>query len=171
MTSCVIIKIDINKFYSGELMKGQLKALPNYQQLKFLFLLFNVVAISGWVVIIGFPFWGWGSSFVVTVVVGLLAIIYGYLLLLSFKQKPTPGGDRPGFFNMRGVVALFQNPVSILAAWVHILAFDLMAAIYIQQQGNQIGISHWLLIPCYLLTMMFGPLGLLLFLAIQWFVV
>ncbi len=151
-------------------MKETLDSLPNYQKLKTLFKVFNAIALCGWVTIIGLPFWDDGSKFVAFVVVSLLALIYAYLLYSSFKVKPVRGSDRPSFFNLRGVVALFQNPVAILAAWVHILAFDLMAAVYIQQEGTLLEISHWLLIPCYLLTLMFGPLGLLLFFIISWIV-
>jgi hypothetical protein len=152
-------------------MKHKIEALPNYQKLKTIFKLFNYIALSGWAILIGLPFWSDGTTFVVFVVVSLLAIIYAYLLYSAFQDKPAPGGDRPSFFNIRGVIALFQNPINILAVWVHILAFDLMAAVYIQQQGSLLGISHWLLIPCYLLTLMFGPLGLLLFFVISGFVI
>ena len=55
-----------------------------------------------------------------------------------------------------------------LAAWVHILAFDLMVGLYIRHEGAIAGISHWALLPCYVLTLMFGPLGLLAFLALRW---
>jgi Mg2+/Co2+ transporter CorB len=151
-------------------LNNKLASLPNYQTLKTLFKLFNGIALLGWATIIGMPFWEDGSTFVAYVVVSLLALIYAYLLYSSFKVKPESGADRPSFFNIRGVIALFQNPVAILVAWVHILAFDLMAAVYIQQEGSLLDMSHWLLIPCYLLTLMFGPLGLLLFFAMSLFV-
>lgn len=151
-------------------MENKLTSSPNYKILKTSFKLFTFVALCGWVTLVGLPFWGGGPKFVVFIIVSLLAIIYGYLLYLSFKEKPVPGGDRPGFFTLRGVIALFQNPTAIIAAWVHILAFDLMVAVYIQQEGSRLEISHWLLIPCYILTLVFGPLGLLLFFILIWFV-
>ena len=90
--------------------------------------------------------------------------------LVPVVIESTSRGERsmgkPGFFTLRGVLALFSNPKAVLAAWIHILAFDLLAGLYIQQQGAAQGIGHLWLVPCYLLAMMFGPLGLLLFLAI-----
>ncbi|MNG35006.1 hypothetical protein D3C84_1216460 [compost metagenome] len=50
---------------------------------------------------------------------------------------------------------------------MHILAFDLMVGLYIRHEGALAGISHWALLPCYLLTLMFGPLGLLAFLLLR----
>lgn len=152
-------------------MNNRLQSSLNYQKLKISFKFFNLIALCGWVVLIGLPFWEAGSTFVVYVAVSSLALIYGYLLYLSFKEKSIAGEDRPGFLSLRGVVALFQNPTAALAAWVHILAFDLMVGVYIQQEGSQLDISHWLLIPCYILTLIFGPFGLLLFLIISNFVV
>lgn len=61
--------------------------------------------------------------------------------------------------------------MATLAAWVHILAFDLMVDLYIRNESALAGISHWLLLPCYVLTLMLGPLGLLAFLALRWWLV
>lgn len=151
-------------------MSTDLRASPHFQTLKTSFKVFSAVALVGWLPIFFLPFWEAGPTFVVSVSVTLLAVIYGFLLKLSFSEKGPTGGDKPGFFNLRGVIALFQKPTAILAAWVHILAFDLMAAVYIQQEGTQLGMSHWILLPCYFLTLMFGPLGLLLFVILRFFV-
>lgn len=43
-----------------------------------------------------------------------------------------------------------------------------MVGLYIRHEGAIAGISHWALLPCYVLTLMFGPLGLLAFLALRW---
>ena len=42
-----------------------------------------------------------------------------------------------------------------------------MVGLYIQQQGAAQGIGHLWLVLCYLMAMMFGPLGLLLFLGVS----
>jgi hypothetical protein len=105
---------------------------------------------------------------VVAVVVVLLAVIYGWVLFAAMRQRPEPGSGKPGFFTLGGVLALLRNPTAALAAWIHILAFDLMVGVYIRHEGALAGISHWVLLPCYALTLMFGPLGLLAFLALRW---
>lgn len=133
------------------------------------FKLATYTALAGWVALIGLPSWGQGHQFVLFIVVVLLGSLYGYVLQNAMKLKSDPGADKPSFFTLRGVIALFQKPESIVAAWIHILAFDLMVALYIRSEGTSLEISHWALIPCYLLTMMFGPLGLLLFLGVRWF--
>ena len=98
---------------------------------------------------------------------GLANTLYGVSLLQALTSRGERSMGKPGFFTLRGVLALFSNPKAVLAAWIHILAFDLMVGLYIQQQGAAQGIGHLWLVPCYLMAMMFGPLGLLLFLGVS----
>jgi hypothetical protein len=62
---------------------------------------------------------------------------------------------------------LFDNPVMVTAGWIHYLAFDLLAGIFIKRNGIKHNISHWLFVPCLLLTFMFGPMGLLVYLLVR----
>jgi Domain of unknown function (DUF4281) len=50
---------------------------------------------------------------------------------------------------------------------VHFLAFDLVVALYIRADANAHGIQHLWLIPIYLLTLMFGPAGLLVYFGLR----
>ena len=136
--------------------------------LKPLFQTASVLALIGWLLLMALPGWAHTASVVVGVVVVLLAIIYAWVLFPALRQRPEPGSGKPGFFTLGGVLALLRNPTAALAAWIHILAFDLMVGVYIRHEGALAGISHWALLPCYVLTFMFGPLGLLAFLGLRW---
>mgnify|MGYP001764868495 FL=1 len=136
--------------------------------LKPLFQTASVLALIGWLLLMALPGWAHAASVVVGVVVVLLAIIYAWVLFAALRQRPEPGSGKPGFFTLGGVLALLRNPTAALAAWIHILAFDLMVGVYIRHEGALAGISHWALLPCYVLTLMFGPLGLLAFLGLRW---
>mgnify|MGYP006383253413 FL=1 len=132
--------------------------------LKPLFQTASVLALIGWLLLMVLPGWAHTASVVVGVVVVLLAIIYAWVLFAALRQRPEPGSGKPGFFTLGGVLALLRNPTAALAAWIHILAFDLMVGVYIRHEGALAGISHWALLPCYVLTLTFGPLGSLAFL-------
>ncbi len=123
--------------------------------------------MGGWSVLILLPTWSQGSRLVLGVAVVLLCVLYGVSLFQALTSRGERSMGKPGFFTLRGVLALFSNPKAVLAAWIHILAFDLMVGLYIQQQGAAQGIGHLWLVPCYLMAMMFGPLGLLLFLGVS----
>ena len=62
---------------------------------------------------------------------------------------------------------LFTSPRAVLAGWVHYLAFDLMVGWFIVSNAAKHGLNRYLLIPCLLLTFIFGPMGLLLYLAVR----
>jgi hypothetical protein len=114
------------------------------------------------------PFWSYTDELVLGLSVVLLAMLYCCLLFIAMCQRPEPGTGKPTFFSVDGVLSLMRQPTAALAVWVHILAFDLMVGLYIRHKGALASISHWALLPCYVLTPMFGPRGLLAFLGLHW---
>lgn len=72
-----------------------------------------------------------------------------------------------GFDSLTEVMKLFSNPRAVFAGWVHYLAFDLFIGSWETRDALKLGISRWLLLPCQVLTFMFGPLGLMLYLILR----
>jgi hypothetical protein len=58
-------------------------------------------------------------------------------------------------------------PVGATIAWVHFLAFDLFVARWIYLDSRERQVSPWLLAPLLFLTLMLGPAGFLLYLAVR----
>ncbi len=54
-------------------------------------------------------------------------------------------------------------PGMLVAGWLHYLAFDLFVGGWIAREGERAGLPHLLLLPCFVLTFLFGPAGLLAF--------
>jgi hypothetical protein len=65
------------------------------------------------------------------------------------------------------VSVLFRSPYALLAGWIHYLAFDLFTGAWEARDAAQAGISRWLVAPCLLLTFLFGPAGLALYLLLR----
>ena len=61
------------------------------------------------------------------------------------------------------VATLFSNPWALLAGWIHYLAFDLLIGTWETRDAREHGVPHVLLVPCLLLTFLFGPAGWLLY--------
>lgn len=146
------------------------------------FKLANIFAMSGWFCLMILPTWQYTHFYVLNIAFVLLAILYIYLLKnamtagskansKSGDEEGSESKDKPSFSNLRGVLALLRNPEGALTAWVHILAFDLIVGFYIHQEGTALNISHWYLLPCYILALMLGPIGLLSFICIKFLVV
>jgi len=55
----------------------------------------------------------------------------------------------------------------LLAGWVHYLAFDLFVGSWEARDALSHRIPHLAVIPCLLLTFLFGPAGLLLYLLLR----
>jgi len=123
------------------------------------------LAMVGWlIIIIASPLWSGFDKFLIGIVITLFGIIYAWLIVQSFNP-----GDFQKFGSLDGVMELFTNKTLVTAGWVHYLAFDLLTGIWIKKNALTHNISHWLLIPCLLLTFMLGPIGLLLYLIIRGF--
>ena len=126
-----------------------------------LFRILNMVTLASWLLLAVFPRRRWANTIVPTAMPALLGVVYVVLIALSL-----PGSDG-GFSSLAGVRALFVDPRGLLAGWTHYLAFDLFIGGWEVRDAQQRGIPHLLVVPALVLTFLFGPAGLLLYLAIS----
>lgn len=96
------------------------------------------------------------------IIPALLAVAYGLLIWTGFGEAP--GG---GFGSIAAVRALFASDSALTAGWLHYLAFDLFVGGWIVTDGLKHRIPALLILPCLPLTLMLGPLGLLLFILLR----
>jgi hypothetical protein len=88
----------------------------------------------------------------------LLAAVY----VACFTTALVSGGKlRPDSFkSLSGMMRLFASPWGALTGWVHYLCFDTFVARWMM---NRAPAGGYRLAPVLVATMMFGPIGLLLF--------
>lgn len=91
----------------------------------------------------------------------LLALLYTGLVAFTLLEH---GLDPRAFSTLAGVMKLFAQPWVALAGWVHYLCFDLFVARWIMSDAPDAG---YRLAPILLLTFLFGPAGLLCYLAVR----
>ena len=124
-----------------------------------LFSIANTSVLPCWLLLVLAPRWRythWICSLVMPVGLGLL---YAWLLSAGL-------GDG-GFGSLAEVMKLFSQPRAVFAGWVHYLAFDLFIGAWETRDAMRLGIPRWALTPCQILTFMFGPIGLLLYLLLR----
>lgn len=121
------------------------------------------VALAGWLVLALAPYGADTPRRVAAAIVLALGTLYA-ALIGSFWAAGSGG-----FGSLSGVGRLFEHRGLLLAGWVHYLAFDLLVGLWEREQARRIGLSRWLLAPCLLLTLLFGPLGWLAFTALRWY--
>lgn len=86
-----------------------------------------------------------------------------YLALLLPQAGAVAGGVlRP---SLDGATALLATDAGTTLAWVHFLAFDLLAGRWLYLDAGRRGVPHAVVAPALLLTLWFGPVGLLVYLA------
>lgn len=125
------------------------------------------VAMLGWLLLILLP------TFRVTRWIADRAVFPIFLSLLYLAGivplflRLGPGMMRD-FGNAEGVLRLLAMPDLALIAWIHILAFDQAVALWIYRDNMR---ERWLPIPVQSVilfaTLMFGPVGLLAYLALR----
>lgn len=77
------------------------------------------------------------------------------------------GMDFGSFASLEGIGGLLSQPWLLVAGWLHYLAFDLFVGAWEVRTAQDEGISHWLVVPCLLLTFLLGPVGFLAFLGVR----
>lgn len=118
----------------------------------------STAVLPGWLLLVFAPRWRPSARFVGAVLVpGLLAVLYGVLIAARW------GGAEGGFSSLADVQKLFADPWLLLAGWVHYLVFDLFIGAWEVRDAGRVGIPHLLVVPCLVLTFLFGPVGLLLY--------
>lgn len=130
-----------------------------------LFSLANYLVMPAWLLLVVAPGWSWTQRLVHAAWIPLL--LGGAYAGLAFMGPPPPEGA--SFSTLPGVMRLFDSPVGALAGWIHYLVFDLFVGAWESRDARRRGISHVWVIPCLVLTLMLGPAGLLLYLAIRAF--
>lgn len=127
-----------------------------------LFSICNGIALLGWLLLVILPRRRWVPGLITSVLIPCaLALVYGFLLISHY-----PGAEG-GFGSLEEIYTLFQNPNLLLAAWIHYLAFDLFIGSWQVRDSQRLGISLWLVLPCLILTLLLGPLGLFCYLGVR----
>lgn len=125
-----------------------------------LFSLSNLVVLPGWLLLVAAPRWRWTQRIAAVALPLVLAALYLILIVTHFSKSSG------GFGSLAQVSKLFSNPYLLLAGWIHYLAFDLFTGSWQVRDSERLRIAHAYVVPCLLLTFLFGPVGLL-----TWFLI
>jgi hypothetical protein len=91
----------------------------------------------------------------------LLCLLYLLFFLSHLGAIPRDEG-----YTLTAIAHAFDAPALLLAGWIHYLVLDLWVGTWEAEHSERLGLPHAALLPCLFATMMIGPLGLLLYLAV-----
>jgi hypothetical protein len=127
-----------------------------------IFSIANGIALCGWLLLFVLPGKKWATQVVAGVAIpALFAGLYSIVIAINFA------GSEGGFSSLPQVAQLFSNPWLLLAGWLHYLAFDLLIGSWEARDARERGINHLLVVPCLIMTFLFGPAGWLVYLAVR----
>lgn len=128
-----------------------------------LFLVLNYAVLPFWALLIFLPVFKLTDALVHSVAVPLiLGVTYAWLLASAlWGGAPVPEGA--GFGSLDGVAKLFSVKQALVAGWAHYLVFDLFVGAWEARDAQRVGLNHFILVPCLLLTLLVGPIGLLVY--------
>ena len=130
-----------------------------------IFFICTGLALIGWMLLIFAPRWKYTEKLVLSGGISLLiGGIYAGVLATTMGD-----GGAGNFFTFEGVKSIFQNETVVLVGWIHYLSFDLFIGAWEVQDAQEKGVKHGLLIPCLILTCMYGPVGLLCYYLVRRF--
>ena len=123
----------------------------------------NYGVLVGWALLALAPRWR-GTDLVVGS--ALVPLLFGaaYALILFTDRDGSPEGS---FLTIDGVAAIFESRQTVAAAWIHYLIFDLFVGAWITRDARRRGVPHLAAVPFLALTLLFGPVGLLGYLALR----
>ncbi|MEM6677535.1 MAG: ABA4-like family protein [Pseudomonadota bacterium] len=121
-------------------------------------------ALLGWIVLAFAPLIPVTAQLVAGRIIPIgFGVIYAAMIVAYW------GAAGGGYGSLTDVMALLSHPGTATAGWIHFLAFDLFVGAWITLDAPRRGLPHLAVLPCLALTFLFGPVGLLLYLALtQW---
>ncbi len=136
-----------------------------------LFGIANIWAMVCWAALILLPRGAFVQSAIFYAGIGLLCLTYAVLLVLlmtgTLDGNAVEGAGNSNFQTIEGVRGLFMSDGGVTVGWIHYLALDLFAGLWIAKDADQKGFSRLIQAPVLLLTFVAGPAGLLLWLVIR----
>ncbi|MDX2289353.1 MAG: ABA4-like family protein [Hyphomicrobiaceae bacterium] len=132
----------------------------NDATLEVIFLVANTAVLPAWLLLASAPAGGVTRRLVHSgLVPATLAVLYVVLLATAIGAGAIPSDA--DVTSLSGIRSLLASPIAALAGWVHYLCFDLLAGAWIASDRLARGGGRAALAPILFLTLMAGPLGLL----------
>jgi len=126
-----------------------------------IFSLASAIAMSGWLFLVIVPRRSYTQAIAGVIAPLILAAIYLALIFSNIQ------GAEGGFGSLADVAMLFQKRELLLAGWIHYLVFDLFIGAWETRDAARHQIPHLVVLPCLVMTLLLGPIGLLFYFAIR----
>jgi hypothetical protein len=130
------------------------------------FNLFNYGVLPAWALLMFAPRWKWTQRLIHSVLIPvMLSVAYLGLMVGLLLGNILPEGANAA--SLQGAMLMFSDPWGAILCWIHYLVFDLFVGAWIVRDAGRRKVPHLAVAPCVLLTLFFGPAGLLAYLTVR----
>jgi hypothetical protein len=127
------------------------------------FLVVNTMLLPAWLLLIVAPRWRWTRRIAQSAVLpALVALLYAVLLGTSSFAEGASGSSLSG-----AMLIMAGSRWGAVVCWTHFVLFDFFVGAWIARDAEKEAIHHLAVVPCLILTLFIGPVGLLLYLALR----
>ena len=130
----------------------------------FLFSLTFAVAAPFWALMILLPRWSWTARIVGSPLIVLPAVLIYAVLVIPALGEVLPAVASPTLNSVRELLGTADGAA---AGWAHMIAFDLFVGRWSWLDARTRAVPALVMAPTLLLTIMLGPLGLLVYLLVR----
>jgi hypothetical protein len=129
-----------------------------------LFALSFPLAAPFWALMILAPNWSVTRRVVASPLIVMPALLVYAVAVLPSMSDVLPAVASP---TLAGVAGLLGTPLGAAAGWAHFIGFDLFVGRWIFLDARERGIPHLVTAPVLVLTILLGPLGMLVHLVVR----
>ncbi len=124
------------------------------------------LALVMWAVLIFAPRGELARAAIFYAGIGLLCLAYAVSFGVLLSQSGA-GLANVDITSIEGLRSLFARDAALVVGWIHYLAFDLFVGLWIARDADAKHFSRLFQAPILLLTLVAGPVGLLIWLIIR----
>ncbi|MDC0678903.1 ABA4-like family protein [Sorangium atrum] len=124
----------------------------------------GLLVMPFWFLMIFLPRARWTRRIMESPLVVVAPALLYTALVLPVIGEVLPIVNQP---SLAAVAPLLGSPAGATIGWVHFLTFDLFVGRWVYLDSRDRDISPWLMAPVLYLTLMLGPMGFSLYLAVR----
>ncbi|MEM9461171.1 MAG: ABA4-like family protein [Myxococcota bacterium] len=124
----------------------------------------SLLVMPQWLMMVFAPKWRVTMTVMRSPLVVLPAALLYAALVIPMMVEALPVLAQP---KLQTIASMLGTPAGATVGWIHFLAFDLFVGRWIYLDAHEHGRSPWLVSPILALTLMFGPLGLAIYVGLR----
>ena len=125
----------------------------------------NAIAYFNWFFLIAMPDSKMNKFLDRTkIIVIILGLIHGILFFYGLYTY----AEFTDFLSLEGLHSLYDRPLATIISWEHMLAYDLVAGMWMAKDAKRRGLTRKIMVPVLFFVSYMGPIAFVPYMVIRW---